>query len=163
MSIRAKRNAPPSPPEVQILNSRIQGRQHINTGESHPVYGSNPPTSGWHYDSKTMATIQRDTPVDEALVALLEQGYIWISYNPSTADQITIETLNNVPQEDPSLKIVVTARPQDDSPVAVAGWGKVMKLQQFTANSESEDQALHTFMRSLPLNAPDYHPAPNHG
>jgi len=164
-AIRAERTAPPSPSPVQVSTVPIMGRQQVKAGEAHAAYASNPPTSGPHYDAAAMAATSKDQPVDEALVALLERGYVWISYNPNTADQQTVGTLNNIPQEEPALPIVVTARPQDDTPVAVAGWGRVMKLQQFTGDPESEDRALHAFMRSLPPNAPEYQPspAPTHG
>lgn len=159
-AIQSERAGLPSASAVQVLTVPVMGRQHVEAGEAHAAYASNPPTSGPHYGAAGTAATSKDQPVDEALVALLERGYVWISYNPSTADQQTVGTLNNLALEEPALSIVVTARPQDDAPVAVAGWGRVMKLQRFTGDPESEDRALHAFMRSLPPNAPEYQPTP---
>ncbi len=62
-----------------------QGQTHIAPNQAHPPYNSNPPTSGWHWDSPQNAGIYGSPQVQEQLVHDLEHGFIVIQYNNLTA------------------------------------------------------------------------------
>ena len=113
-------------PGVQDFPS--QGQTHIPIGQSHPPYNSNPPTSGWHYDTPADWGIYDAVLPDETLVHNLEHGGIWISYRDAN-DQQTILALKTIAG---GFKdhVIMTYRPTDDSPIAVAAWGHLLKLDK---------------------------------
>src|SRR3989338_1731172 len=59
----------------------IQGANHIEVGSAHPVYNSNPPTSGWHYKDPAAIGFYPNGLPDEQLIHNLEHGEIWVSYH----------------------------------------------------------------------------------
>lgn len=107
------------------------GELHIKFGEDHVPYNSNPPTSGPHYNIPGVGPIEckffDKEVLDEGVIHNLEHGAIWISYknNDNTLEKELkeIQTSNS--------KIVVTYRPKNDSFIAVAGWGRLLKLSRF--------------------------------
>ncbi len=106
-----------------------QGREHINLGQSHPAYNSNPPTSGWHAPAPANWGTYRAEIPDEVLVHNLEHGGIWVSYNdPSDTD--LVDKLEALAKRYPT-KIIVTPRPKDDSKIAVAAWEHLLKLDKY--------------------------------
>jgi hypothetical protein len=69
-----------------------QGRDHIQRGQPHPDYSSNPPTSGWHWDTPQDWGIYTNQQFQEQLVHNLEHGGIVIQYNnlaPADVQQLT--------------------------------------------------------------------------
>ncbi len=64
----------------QVQTFPILSRDHIQPGQTHPPYNSNPPTNGWHYPVWADWGIYTQTIPDEYLVHNLEHGGIWISY-----------------------------------------------------------------------------------
>jgi hypothetical protein len=106
-----------------------QGRDHIRLGDPHPAYNSNPPTSGWHTPQTAPWGIHRTVIPDEVLVHNLEHGGIWISYRDPD-DTALVERIEALATRYRS-KVVVTPRPANDAPIAVAAWTKLMKLQAF--------------------------------
>ena len=57
-----------------------QGTTHIQIGQSHPAYNSNPPTSGWHPPQTVQWGLPRTEIPDEFAVHNLEHGGTWITY-----------------------------------------------------------------------------------
>lgn len=109
----------------------IQPSEHIQQSDSHPDYNSNPPTSGWHYPKPAeWGFYDKDLP-DERLVHSLEHGGIWISY--TNVSDSTRSKLQQLAQEYPK-SVIITQRGENDTPIAVASWGKLMKLQSFDRN-----------------------------
>ena len=104
----------------------IQSRDHIENGASHPAYNSNPPTSGWHYASPADWGIYTQVIPDETAIHNLEHGGVWISYN-NEVDDATIKQLDDIAGQYPT-HVILTPRPDDDSPIAVAAWGRLLKL-----------------------------------
>ncbi|HSI20692.1 MAG TPA: DUF3105 domain-containing protein [Verrucomicrobiae bacterium] len=107
----------------------IQGQQHIEVGAAHDPYNSNPPTSGPHYVTPSAPGIYDTELADETLVHNLEHGYVWISYKPGSVDEETIKNIANLAR--PYTKVIVTARSANDTPIAVASWGKLLKLDSY--------------------------------
>lgn len=66
-----------------------QGRDHINRGDSHAPYNSNPPTSGPHFGDWARWGIHEQELPDEQLVHNLEHGGVVIQYNcPSGCPEV---------------------------------------------------------------------------
>ncbi|MDP2727203.1 MAG: DUF3105 domain-containing protein [Dehalococcoidia bacterium] len=107
----------------------IQGTQHIRAGESHPAYNSNPPTSGWHYDTPASWGISEREITDEQVVHNLEHGGIWISYQPSL-DGGTVDRLREIVRRYRS-KVLLTPRAKNDSKIALAAWGRLDTFDVF--------------------------------
>lgn len=122
-------NAGQSPAQSPAQSFAIQGRQHVATGESHPPYNSNPPTSGWHYEQSATWGVHDSQLPDEQLVHNLEHGGVWISYQPSL-DVQAIDRLREITRKYRS-KVILTPRAKDDSKIALAAWGKLDTLDTF--------------------------------
>ncbi len=104
-------------------------RVHIDPGTKVTTYNSNPPTSGPHYPTWSDWGAHDEQIADEFLVHNLEHGGIWISYkNPE--DKELIGKLKSIVSEY-SLKVILTPRPENDAPIAVAAWGRLLKLESF--------------------------------
>ncbi|PIP73575.1 MAG: hypothetical protein COW88_01395 [Candidatus Lloydbacteria bacterium CG22_combo_CG10-13_8_21_14_all_47_15] len=97
-----------------------QGRTHIDVGEHHPEYSSNPPSSGWHYPSPARTGFY-DTPIpDEMLVHNLEHGEIWIAYHPRISD-----TAKDTLRDFADTYVVVAPRESNDADIALVSWTRV--------------------------------------
>jgi hypothetical protein len=114
------------PPIVSVAD---QGRAHVAPGEPHPAYNSNPPASGWHYAGTAPWGFHNAELPDELLIHNLEHGGIWITYKDDQ-DAAVVNPLVALAREFPR-KLVVTHRPTNDSPIAVAAWGRLMKLDRY--------------------------------
>jgi len=107
----------------------IQGRDHISVGSSHPEYNSNPPTSGPHYAQPTDWGVYQNELKDENVIHSMEHGGIWISYQPDIDDD-TKEKIEVLGKKH-SGSVVVSPRSANDSPIALASWGRLEKLSSF--------------------------------
>jgi hypothetical protein len=152
-----KSGGPAPDPFRKGADVAIQESLHIDVGQSHDSYSSNPPTSGPHYSRATIASLKdKENPSDEAMLGLVQDGYVWISYNPDKIDDASLNSLEGIPQEAreqmgaQGSRIVVSPRPQDDTPIAISGWGKLMKLQGFSP--ELMDNEVHAFIASIKQN-----------
>ncbi len=129
----------------------IQGAAHIELGTAHPPYNSNPPTSGWHFFTPAGWGYYPASLPDEVVVHNLEHGGIWISYQDVKDTQLA-EKLEALTRRFPT-KVIVTPRPQNDSPIAVAAWGRLLKLDHY-----DEDQIvafIYAFRNRGPEQVPD--------
>ena len=107
----------------------ILGRDHIPQGTPYRGYTSNPPTSGPHWGNPADWGVYTQPIPDEALVHNLEHSGVWISYK-DPSDAALAEMLAAIVQRYPR-KVILTPRPQNDAPIALAAWGRLLKLQQF--------------------------------
>jgi len=106
----------------------ILGQEHISVGATHPVYNSNPPTSGWHYAQPANWGVYQEELPDETLIHNLEHGGIWISYKD--VDQETKSSIEAIGKRYPG-SVVVTPRSANDAKVVLASWGRLEKLESF--------------------------------
>jgi thiol-disulfide isomerase/thioredoxin len=106
----------------------IQPAEHIQPGDDHPGYNSNPPTSGWHYSRQADWGFYSKELPDERVVHNLEHGGIWIAYK--NVSDATRSRLRELAGEYPR-SVIVTKRSANDAPIAVASWGQLMKLESF--------------------------------
>ena len=101
---------------------------HLRQGEHPSPYNSNPPTSGMHNPQPPNWGIYGETLPDEIVIHGLEHGGIWISYRDK--DPETIRQLEDIARRY-SSHMILTYRPADDSLIAVAAWGRLLKLDKF--------------------------------
>ncbi len=124
-----------------------QGQTHIEVGAAHPAYNSNPPTSGWHYIDPAPWGVYPNQLPDETLIHNLEHGGIWLSYKDPTNQDI-INQLVDIASKYPS-HMIVEPRPQNDSPIAVAAWGQLLKMD--TVNAD----VIYAFIRRYRKHGPE--------
>lgn len=104
----------------------VMGRNHINIGDEHEPYNSNPPTSGPHVAAVPWGFSDTEL-VDENVVHNLEHGGIWISYKD--LDEESIQTLQDIARDN-AQSVLVSPRAANDSRIAVASWGRLLKLDE---------------------------------
>ncbi len=125
-------NAPPTLNLSDIADKSvafaIQGQDHIDDGAQHPAYNSNPPTSGWHYRADSPLGVFTTPVVDETMVHNLEHGHIWLSYRDAD-DQEALNILREVQRAYPQ-HVIITYRPQNDTRVAAAAWGRLLTEEE---------------------------------
>ncbi len=111
----------------------VLGRNHIQPGQSHTPYNSDPPTSGDHYPEPIPAGYYDTPQADEYLVHNLEHGHVWIAFDCSkltNCDDVK-NKLRALVQDYNQWKIVATPRQNKDAPIAVAAWGWLLKLNSY--------------------------------
>lgn len=112
--------------EGKVEEIEIEGREHVALGTD-VEYGTNPPTSGSHYGTPADWGVYDKELTDEAVVHSLEHGGIWITYKDvSDEDKVTLEEIG----KENSQSVVVSPRSANDAKIAVASWGKLMKLEK---------------------------------
>ncbi len=124
-----------APPDVNLAavpdNSQafpIQSREHIQPGAQHPPYNSNPPTGGWHYAQTARTGVYTEALADETLVHNLEHGHVWLSYRDAD-DEEALAVLRDLQRFYPDY-VIVTHRPQNDTRIAAAAWGRLLTLDE---------------------------------
>ncbi len=128
----------------------IASAEHIPDGQKAKDFNSNPPTSGQHYAEPANWGIYDEQLLDERLVHNLEHGGIWISYKPDL-DPTQIAELKNI-ADDYTLKVIMTPRPENDSPIVVASWGRLLKLDQ------ADDGQIKDFIKAYINKGPEQVP-----
>lgn len=137
----------------------IQGQNHIQIGEPHDPYTSEPPTSGPHYDAPVQAGFYDEAPQDEYLVHNMEHGHVIIWYNctglsAEACDQLKADIRNVMGSAGLSvitgtLKLVAVPRPTLDNPIVLTSWGHMQELDRF------DRDAILTFIRAYRDEAPE--------
>jgi len=136
----------------------LQARTHIQVGDSHEPYNTNPPTCGPHA-GLVQADFYDVAPPDENLVHNLEHGYVIIWYDCATLDQVQCQTLKaNIKgvmgRVGPVViasnikKLIAVPRSKMDTPIALTSWGRIDTLR---ANDEKEVMDfINTFREQAP-------------
>lgn len=125
----------------------IQSRDHINPGDPHPPYNSNPPTGGWHYPVASRVGVFEDGLPDETLVHNLEHGHVWLSYR-DVDDAAALDVFREMREAYPQ-HVIVTYRPANDTRIAAAAWGRLLTLEELDA------EQLHAFIQRYRASAPE--------
>lgn len=126
------------------------GRTHIADGAEHEPYNSNPPTSGPHYAAPAGAGFYETQIPDETLIHNLEHGHVWISYR-DPGDAELKEKLKKLSQDNP-WKLIITPRPENDSAIALAAWGRLLKLEIF------DEKQINSFLKAFIDKGPEKTP-----
>ena len=130
---------------------QAQNRDHIKMGDSHPVYNSNPPAGGWHYDISAQTGIYDTAFPDEQLIHNLEHGHIWIAYKPNlSAEQI--KKLADIAKIYGS-KIIMTPREANDTPIVFVAWEYLLKME--TLDEARAKAFINTYRGNGPETIPD--------
>jgi len=111
----------------------LQSRTHIQLGDKHEPYNSDPPTSGAHAGAVSEGFYSEPLP-DENLVHNLEHGYIVISYNCArlAGDECQrLETQIRNVIDNNGEKLIAVPRPTLDTQIALTSWGRLYKLESF--------------------------------
>ena len=111
------------------------GRDHVNPGQPHGAYTSNPPTSGPHYPDPVPWGIYDRVIPDENLIHNLEHGGIVIGYNCADGCSDLSDQLKGVAGEYRS-KIVLAPRANTDVPnkITLQAWTWLDAFDQFDAS-----------------------------
>lgn len=128
----------------------IESRNHVPDGTKID-YNSNPPAGGDHYARPQNAGVYDKAPADGNLVHSLEHGAVIVWYKPDVP-KLDIEKLQKLYYDASGSKKIMTPRENLDVPVALASWGRVLKLQTI-----DEKQIIDFFETNLgrgPENAP---------
>ena len=110
-----------------------QGQEHLQDGETHEPYNSDPPTSGPHSSSPAQPGFY-DTPVpDENVVHNLEHGYVVVSYDcDKLTDCDTVkENLKSLMNKYNNFKVMAVPRSNVDAPIAVTAWQRIDKMETY--------------------------------
>ncbi|MHB8574376.1 MAG: DUF3105 domain-containing protein [Dehalococcoidia bacterium] len=105
-----------------------QGNEHINPGDSHPTYNSNPATSGWHYPNPPRRGTYAAPLPEETLVHFMEHAGVVIHYRPDTlpADQLTqLTALVNRELDRGVGQVLLAPDPTIPTPVALTAWQRL--------------------------------------
>ena len=123
------------------------GQQHVLPSSPEIMYNSNPPTSGPHYATPAQSGIYDTEFPDRELIHNIEHGHIWISYEPNLPKD-EIEQLAVIAKSY-GTKIIMASRAKDDSPIVIAAWQHLLKL-----NTVDEAQ-IKTFVNALQGHGPE--------
>jgi hypothetical protein len=89
------------------------GNAHVEPGQAHGAYYSNPPTSGWHYAAIPNPGIYTNPFPPEGLGHFMEHGGVWVTYTcPGGRD--------GCPEVAQELEEIVNKAIDRNKPVAVA-------------------------------------------
>ena len=102
----------------------IEGRKHVSA-KTVVSYKTNPPTSGDHLAEAESWGVYDKEISDKEAVHGLEHGGIWISYKD--IDEGAVKILAEIGRENPG-SVIVSPRAANDTKIAVASWGRLMKL-----------------------------------
>ncbi len=137
----------------------IQTARHIDLGQSHEPYSSDPPTSGPHYAQPAQAGFYSEAQPDEQLVHNLEHGYVILWYSCSSlsdpecvklqADlQEVMARAGNSPRTG-TPKLIAAPRPGLTARITVTSWGWLDSLDSFDV------ERILTFIRASRDRAPE--------
>jgi hypothetical protein len=130
----------------------IQGRTHIQRGQSHPAYNSTPPTSGWHYaDQVASPGVHAEAIPNEVQVHNLEHGEIMVQYDCPSGCAETVSALERIVKSYPK-KVLLAPYPGMGRPIALTSWGRLMYL-------DTPDEAtIRAFVKAYKDKGPEFFP-----
>jgi len=133
-----------SKPQLGISIPVMSSARHIQIGEQHEVYNSDPPTSGPHYAEPAQAGFYNEALPDEQLVHNLEHGYVIIWYNCTSLGGTACQNFKTqiqavMDQAGPvsvsgSNKLIAVPRPSLVGSLAASSWGRLYQPDAFNAD-----------------------------
>lgn len=140
-----------SRPVEGTVDYEVIGREHIAQGTFGSGYNSNPPSSGVHWASPAKNGVYDTQLPDEQIIHDLEHGHVWISYKPDVADEVKQKLAEIVRDDD--WKIILAPRDKNETMIALAAWGRVLKLDQ--PDYEKVRDFIRTYRNRGPENTPE--------
>ena len=113
-----------------------QGTHHIEEGEEHPAYNSQPATSGWHYPQPLAPVswgIHQTFIPEEKRLHNLEHGGISITYNCAPSCPKLVESLTEIVQRarNESMKVLLSPYPGTKQRVSLTAWTFIDSFDAF--------------------------------
>lgn len=105
-------------------------RAHVSDPLQVEIPEGEPPTRGPHFAVPQSVGVYEQQVPDGNTIHSLEHGIIWISYNPTLADEDTINQLEDLGEEF-SADTIIAPRPENASPIIAVSWGQILKLDSF--------------------------------
>jgi len=103
-----------------------EGSAHIDVGDEHDEYETNPPTSGSHAESIPFGIYDTEV-VDENAIHNMEHGGIWITYKDLSDEDLA--KLEEIARKAPR-SVLLSPRSANDSRISVASWQRLMHLEE---------------------------------
>lgn len=125
--------------DLQGVEVAIAAGSHTTNVADLIIPEGDPPVGGPHFPVPLKAGKYSDPVQDGNVIHSLEHGMIWISYNKdmiSAADLKTIESIQSAHSRD----VVLSPRPENKTAIAVASWGRLLKLES------ANQQAINNFI-----------------
>lgn len=126
--------------------------KHIQTGEQHAPYNSDPPASGPHYTQPAQAGFYDEALPDEQLMHNLEHGYVVIWYNCSGTEETACAAfktqISNVMDQAGSIKLIAVPRLSLPGSIAATTWGRLYQPDAF--NPDELLAFIKTFRNKAP-------------
>ena len=114
------------------------GNDHVEFGQPHGAYFSNPPTSGWHTAEIPRPGVYTLGRTPEELGHFMEHGGVWVLYTcpdgcPELADQLKDEVNRAI---DKNLPVAVAPYPAQgyqapEKPINVTAWQYKLSMDEF--------------------------------
>lgn len=111
------------------LDLEEEGSTHIEKKEDAPTYGTDPPTSGDHWEEQLADGAYREFPEPIYSVHALEHGRIAIQYSPELSESEQLE-LKGVFDEDFD-GMLLFPNPQMGSEVAATAWTQSLTCRRY--------------------------------
>ena len=108
---------------------RTQGNIHIDLGQEHPMYNSDPPTSGWHTpELSSWGSFDYIIP-DERLVHNMEDGgvVLWYSFGTPEENMQRIAALENVARG--YRRVIIVPRNGMSTLYAFTAWQRLERFE----------------------------------
>ncbi|PIQ68045.1 MAG: hypothetical protein COV91_06215 [Candidatus Taylorbacteria bacterium CG11_big_fil_rev_8_21_14_0_20_46_11] len=127
------------------------GSIHVDRGEAHPEYNSNPPTSGWHFGDGVAGPGVKTSPVpDELVLHSMEHGAVVVWYREGL-EQSEVDKVTRAFNVSSGKKILLS-RKDLDVPVALTSWNYLLKLETI------DEQKIQEFIETNNDRAPEKAP-----
>ena len=121
---------------------RSQGNIHINLGDDHPEYNSNPPTSGWHTgDLAGWGSYDYIVP-DQRIIHNMEDGGVVIWYQMGTAEENNAEIIKLEEIARGYRRVVIVPRENMPTPYAMTAWTKLQRFESI------DEEAMRAFLEA---------------
>lgn len=115
-----------------------QSRDHVEVGQPHDPYSTNPPTSGPHAEQPNPAGFYEEVIADEYLVHSMEHGYVIIWYNCTIlTDAECSELKANIQKlmdEFANYKLIGTPRNNMEHVIALTVWTRLDEFDEWDAD-----------------------------
>lgn len=107
-----------------------QGNRHIELGEEHAPYNSNPPTSGPHTPQLAAFGSYTTIQADERLIHNLEDGGVILWYRNGTPEQneAEVDALEEVSRG--YRRIVIAPREEMPTRYALTAWQRLQRFEE---------------------------------
>lgn len=122
---------------VVVADAASLTRTHVPGAVDYPTL---PPPGGDHSITPQQCAVYTEAIAPEHAVHSLEHGAVWITYQPSLADD-QVEELADKAQGDQYL--IMSPLPEQDSPVVLTSWGRTLALD--SANDPRVDDFIDAY------------------